>query len=204
MNFASKTLLTSLLAAALAFACTHTVNVYRYQYDSTLDEVYFKEGVDFSKYHQIMIDDISVWRPSAHVLSKEDAVIARANLAKAQDLFRKTVSDAVADRYPITTRAGADVLRVQVEFIDLRALAPGEELPTDLNRLRFRTQPGHITMIARLLDSRSGEQLARAADLGKQESRGSYTLVDWEAIASDFDYWARVFRSWLDRMQAQG
>lgn len=203
MNKMTTTALFGLLLLILATACARNINVYRYQYDSTLDEVYFKEGVDFSRYDAVMIDGISVWRPSAHVLSPEDAKIARANLARAQDLFLQTVRDAIADRYPVVNKPGKGVLRVQVEFIDLRALGPGEPLPADLNRLRFRTRPGHITMIARLLDSTSGEQLARAADLGKQESHGSYTLVDWEAIASDFDYWARIFRGWLDRMQGE-
>lgn len=201
MRKAITAVLFGLLLVILATACARNISVYRYQYDSALDEVYFKNGVDFSRYMAVMIDDISVWRPSTHVLSPEDAKTARANLARAQDLFQQTVHDAFSDRYPIVRTPGKDVLRVQVEFIDLRALAPGEALPADLNRLRFRTQPGHITMIARLLDSTSGEQLARAADLGKQKSHGSYTLVDWEAIASDFDYWARVFRGWLDRMQ---
>ena len=44
--------------------------------------------------------------------------------------------------------------------------------------------------------------LARAADLGKREAFGTYTLIDWEAIASDFEYWALVFRGWLDQMHA--
>lgn len=201
MKHGIRILLTVFMAAALMHGCTQTVNVYQYQYDTTLDEVYFKKGVDFSRYKAIMVDGISVWRPKAHVLSKEEAAIARENLAQAQALFDETVKNAMSDRYPIVTKAGKDVLRIQVEFIDLRALAPGEPLPEDLNRLRFRTKPGHITMIARLLDARSGEQLARAADLGKRENFGSYTLVDWEAIASDFDYWALVFRAWLDKMQ---
>jgi len=192
----------ALLVAMLIAGCSRTINVYRYQYDSTLDEVYLKDGVDFSRYSAVMIDGISVWRPSNHILSPEDAKTARANLARAQDLFIESVSNALSDRYTVVGAPGKNVLRVQVEFIDLRALAPGEELPSDLDRLRVRTKPGHITMIARLLDSRSGEVLARAADLGKREAFGTYTLIDWEAIASDFEYWALVFRGWLDQMHA--
>ncbi|NND45285.1 MAG: DUF3313 family protein [Xanthomonadales bacterium] len=204
MNTATRWIILALAGITLLAGCARTINVYRYQYDSVMDEVYLKQGVDFSGYTALMIDDISVWRPSAHLLSPEDAKLARANLARAQALFRDTVSDAFSDRYAITRKPDRHVLRVQVEFIDLRALQPDEPLPADLNRLRVRTQPGHITMIARLLDSLSGEQLARAADLGKQQSFGSYTLVDWEAIAADFDYWAQVFRTWLDRMHAPG
>lgn len=202
MNKPFKTVLIFVVLLLALTACSRTINVYRYQYDSTLDEVYLKDGVDFSRYSAVMIDGISVWRPSNHILSPEDAKTARANLARAQDLFIESVSNALSDRYTVVGAPGKNVLRVQVEFIDLRALAPGEELPSDLDRLRVRTKPGHITMIARLLDSRSGEVLARAADLGKREAFGTYTLIDWEAIASDFEYWALVFRGWLDQMHA--
>ncbi len=58
-------------------------------------------------------------------------------------------------------------------------------------------------MVAQLFDSRSGDRLARAADLGKQESIGGDGLVDWDAIAEDFDYWADVFSSWLDQVHRQ-
>ncbi|NNE04330.1 MAG: DUF3313 family protein [Xanthomonadales bacterium] len=202
MNNKNLIVIAGLVLLSAVVACSGTINVYKYQYDTTLDEVYLKDGVDFGRYQSVMIDGISVWRPSAHVLSPEDAVTARANLAKAQDLFFSSVGNALSDRYAVVKAAGKNVLRVQVEFIDLRALAPGEDLPADLDRLRVRTKPGHITMIARLLDSRSGEVLARAADLGKREAFGTYTLIDWEAIASDFDYWALVFRGWLDQMHS--
>ena len=199
MNKLVVTAILGLLSILSVPGCSHSVHVYQYQYDATLDEVFIKQGVDLKRYKSILIDDISVWRPAAHVLSPEDANIARANLAKAQELFHESIERALSDRYPVTTRRGKDVLRVQVEFIDLRALSPGDPLPQGLSRLQFKTKPGHITMIARLLDSTSGDQLARAADLGKKESFGTYTLIDWEAIASDFDYWALVFRGWLDK-----
>ncbi len=43
-------------------ACS-TVEVYQYHYDSTLDEVFAKQGVDFSRYTSVMIDPVSVWYP---------------------------------------------------------------------------------------------------------------------------------------------
>ena len=94
-----------------------------------------------------------------------------------------------------------NVLRLHVEFVDLRAARQDADVPGDLSRYEFRTRPGHITMIGQLFDARSGEQLARAADLGKQQSVGGDGLVDWDAIASDFEYWANVFSAWMDRIQ---
>jgi hypothetical protein len=148
-----------------------------------------------------MIDQISVWYPDEFTPSPENAEKAKANLARAQDLFRRTITDALPKRYTVTDKPGRNVLRLHVEFIDLRAADGKAGLPAELSRYEFETRPGHITMIGQLLDSSSGEQLARAADLGKQQSAGGNGVVDWDAIASDFQYWADVFSVWMDRKQ---
>ena len=130
----------------------------------------------------------------------ENAGKAQANLARAQELFRETIGMALSHRYTVTDKPGRDVLRVHIEFVDLRAVRQDAYIPGDLTRYEFRTRPGHITMIGQLFDASSGEQLARAADLGKQQSVGGNGVVDWDAIAADFEYWANVFSSWLDRI----
>jgi len=199
MNRNFGTFLISLLFAMISLSCT-TVEVYQYQYDSTLDEVFIKQDVDFTRYNSLMIDQVSVWYPDAYSPSPENAAKVQENLAKAQDLFRESISTAVSDRYSVTDTAGKNVLRLHVEFVDLRAAQAKSDVPGDLTRYDFKTQPGHITMIGQLFDSSSGEQLARAADLGKQQSIGGDGRVDWEAIASDFEYWANVFSAWLNRV----
>ena len=191
------------MALAVFSGGCSTTNVYQYQYESRLDEVFVKQGVDFSRYHSVIIDDVSVWYPTEHSPSPENVEKARANLTRAQRLFRQTISDALSENYPVTDMPGKDVLRVKAEFVDLRALQPGVEIPREVARLEFETRPGHITMTARLLDSRTGELLARAADLGKKESVGGDGVVDWDAITHDFDYWAAVFREWMDEVHGE-
>jgi hypothetical protein len=191
----------SLVSAGLFFACTHTIVVYEYKQDSVLDHVFIKKGVEFSVYRSVMFDEISVWHPTENGPSPERVAQVRANLARAQEIFYETMIAALADRYAIVQKPGRNTLRVEVQFIDLRALPPGSPVPADLRRLQFRTAPGHITMVARLFDASSGELLARAADLGRRAVAEGEAPVDWEAIASDFDYWARVFRAWLDQSQ---
>jgi hypothetical protein len=136
--------------------------------------------------------------PRKVMTTVEKVASVKANLAKTQELFNETLIAALADRYTILEKPGKNSLRLEVQFIDLRALAPGSPIPASLARMQFQTKPGHITMVARLLDAKSGVLLARAADLGKRASQGGEALVDWEAIVSDFGYWARVFRAWLD------
>jgi hypothetical protein len=196
------TIVLSVLAALIVSACT-TVEVYQYQYDSTLDEVFVKQGVDFSRYDTVMIDKVSVWYPDKYAPPPERLEAINANLEKAQDLFRDSIINAISDSYAITDKPGRNVLRLHVEFVDLRAAEKDEDVPGDLARYQFNTKAGHITMIGQLFDAHSGEQLARAADLGKQQSIGGEGRVDWNAIASDFDYWADVFGAWLNRVHKQ-
>ena len=201
-----KKLLLAGLALALALilgGCTSKVNVYSYKYEARLDEVFVKQGVDFARYKAVIIDDVSVWYPTDRAPSPENLEKAQANLARAQDLFRETIRTALSEDYPVTDKAGKDVLRLQAEFVDLRALPPGSPIPKELERYEFRVQPGHITMTARLLDSRSGELLARGADLGKLESVGGDGVVDWGAITYDFEYWAGSFREWMDEVHGE-
>jgi hypothetical protein len=190
---------TMLMVTFFSLACTR-VEVYRYQYDSKLDDVFIRQDVDFSRYRSAIIDDVSVWYPDKFAPSPENAEKAKSNLAKAQVLFRESISNALSDRFTLTGKPGKDVLRLHVEFVDLRAARSESDIPEDLARHEFNTKPGHITMIGQLFDSRSGELLMRVADLGKQRSEGGNGVVDWDAIASDFEYWASVFSAWTDRI----
>jgi hypothetical protein len=197
-----KVSLMAVIMVLTGVSCS-TVEVYQYQYDSTLDEVFIKQGADFSRYKTIMIDPVSVWYPDEFAPPPEKREILNANLAKAQNLFCESISKAISDRYTVTSKPSKNVLRLHVEFVDLRAAKQATELPSALARYEFHTRPGHITMIGQMFDASSDEQLARVADLGKQQSVGGDGQVDWDAIASDFDYWANVFSTWLDKIHGQ-
>ncbi len=183
-------------------ACT-TTNVYQYQYESRLDEVFVKSGVDFTQYKSVIIGAVSVWYPNRSDEDGVDMIKVKANIAKAEKLFHATLTDVLDDDYPVSTTPGKGVLKVHAEFIDMRSIPEGGQVPAEFSRYEFAVKPGHITLILRLLDSASGEVLARAADLGKEQSEGGDGIVDWDAIASDFDYWASIFREWMDEVHGR-
>ncbi|RLA24898.1 MAG: hypothetical protein DRR11_21315, partial [Gammaproteobacteria bacterium] len=61
---------------------------------------------------------------------------------------------------------------------------------------------GHLTFFMELSDSLSGEVLARAAD--KEKDTGPVGVVtttqrDWERTTVAAEYWARLFRDFLDK-----
>jgi len=202
MNRFSYTTLLSLVFAYSLTGCS-TVEVYQYQYDSTLDEVFVKQGVDFSRYTSVMIDPVSVWYPDEYAPAPENVEKAQANLARAQNLFHETIADALDERFTVVDKPGKGVLRLHVEFVDLRAVPRDAGIPSELKRLDFKTRPGHISMTGELFDAGTGQQLARVADLGKQHSVGGQGVVDWEAIASDFEYWANIFSAWMDEVHGE-
>ena len=160
MNRFSHAVLMSVLFAVSLVSCS-TIEVYQYQYDSTLDEVFVRQGADFSRYTSVMIDPISVWYPDEHAPAPENAGKVADNLAKAQVLFRETIAKALSGRYTVTDNPGRDVLRVHVEFADLRAAQEGTAVPGGLDRYEFEVKPGHITMTGELFDSRTGDKLAQ-------------------------------------------
>jgi hypothetical protein len=184
-------------------ACSSKVTVYQYQYESRLDEVFVKKDVDFTRYRAVIVEDVDVWYPKEASPTPQNQKKAEANLAKARHLFRETIRDALSEHYQVTDEAGKDVLRFIAEFVDLRSIPADGKLPAELDRYEFETKPGHITMVARLLDSKSGDVLARVADLGKKESAGGDGVVDWNAIGHDFEYWAGIFREWMDQVHGQ-
>lgn len=181
-------------ALLLLSACT-TVDVYEYQNESRADVVYIKQGVDFSRYNSVQIRAISVWYPNdaAH----PDENVSGRNIAKAQNLFKQVMIDELGDNYKVVDRPARDALWLHVEFVDLRSLNPGDPIPAEVRGKKFRTQAGHITLVAELRDSVSEEVLARAADLGRQ-SQGGPGIVEWDEIEADFRKWAVMLREWMD------
>ena len=183
-------------ALLLLTACT-TVNVFEYQKDSRADDVYLKQGVDFSRYQAVQIRAISVWYPNATAQADENA--RDNNIAKAQNLFKQVISDELGENYQVVDQPGRDALWLHVEFIDLRSLNPGDPIPAAVSQKEFNTRAGHITLVAELRDSVSEEVLARAADLGRK-SQGGPGIVEWDEIEADFRKWAVMLREWMDEI----
>lgn len=175
-------------------ACT-SVEVYEYQNDSRADDVYLKQGVDFSRYDSVQIRAISVWYPNK--AAHPDENVAAENLARAQNLFKQVISEELGENYEVVDHPARDTLWLHVEFVDLRSLKLGDPVPAEVSRKEFRTQAGHITLVAELRDSVSEEVLARAADLGRR-SQGGQDIVEWDEIEADFRKWAVMLREWMD------
>ncbi len=179
-------------AVLLVAGCTR-VEVYQEIGDARLQRVYLKENVDFSAYHAVLIDSISVWYPpgrgpDAQALQTIDA------------LFQQAMRKALRGVYPVVDTPARDALRVHVEFIDLSAVAPDQDIPPALQRYRFDAAPGRITLVGELKDSVTDEVLARAADSGIGELWVRGEVLDRDSLEIDFRRWAIIFRDWMDEV----
>ncbi|NKB37696.1 MAG: DUF3313 family protein [Gammaproteobacteria bacterium] len=146
------------------------------------------------------MDPISVWFPIDKAPPTDKKSEARENLNKAQSLFRKLIREELDEHHNISETASENTLRLHVEFIDLRSVKSAEQIPEYVATKKFKTAPGHITLVAELSDSVSGQVLARVADLGKKQSSGGSTEIDWQAIEFDLRNWAGIFAAWFDKI----
>ena len=195
-NFlAAVTFLLSLAATTEIFATD-----FEQRENAELDFVFVRKNSDFSSYRAVTVSPISVWYPVDTAPPGDREEEARGNLEKAQTLFRKLLSEALDKDHELSETAGKKILKLHVEFIDLRSIEEYEQIPEYVASKKFRTKPGYITMVAELSDSASGVVLARVADLGKKKSSGTGTDVDWEAIEFDLRNWVSIFADWFNQI----
>lgn len=179
----------------LALACTK-VEVYQRLQDSRLDAVYIKTGIDFARYTSVLIDSVSVWYPPGGGPSG-------AEIATMEQMFRDALAESLKGGYKIVTTPNRHALRLHTEFVDLSSLTPDAAVPEEFRRYKFKTASGHITLVGELRDSRTGELLARAADLGLGEMWVQGGQLDQVSLAVDFRRWAGIFRVWMDEVHGR-
>ncbi len=167
--------------------------------DSRLDQVYLRDGVDFSDYDKVMIDTVALWYAQGGSFRPPYVDVARMEL-----YFRTALVKALMEGYQIVDEPGPGVLQIHAELIDLKTTPATEEGLSQLRRYRFPTAPGHVTLVGQFHDAESGMVIARAADMDKAE--GDPTLAEpvenWEQIEQAFARWAVVVRAFLDEAHA--
>ena len=178
-----------------------------------LDLAYALPGATLAGYTKVVIDPVGVafhkdWKPtipgSTRKLSSDDQQRIRANVAKTvQDAF---VEELKKGGYSVVDAAGPDVLRVQVNILNLYVTAPDVMTP---GRTRvYSANAGEMTLLAQLSDSDSGEVLARVIDRYQARSTGSFQLSSSVTNAAEArsaaSSWAKILRSALDKAKDIG
>lgn len=173
-----------------------------------LDHLFVLPAADFSGYRHVMLDPVDVsfsdrWAPNSgsgtrRRISDRDIEDIKSTVATE---FAKSVAEELSKSgYTIVDHSGDDVLRITPMIVNLYIAAPNT--PSAGRSRTYVASTGHMTLVADLRDSVTGEYLARAIDTQRGRRTGTLQLATSVSNLADarraFATWARVLRTGLD------
>jgi hypothetical protein len=174
-----------------------------------IELAYAKPGATLANYKRIKIDPVDVafnpsWDPTRtgsniKVSSAERQRILDGVAKLVQEEFAREITS--GSSYTLTEDSGDDVLQVKIHIVNLSVSAP--DTGDSFGRSRtYVVSAGEMTLVAELIDSKSGEVIARVVDRREARSAGPvalsgsvYNQGEARSIAAS---WARILRKALD------
>ena len=182
-----------LAAASLLFiSCTTvTTQSFKVNKNSNVESSQVAVGADFGKYDRLTADGMGIFFPKDAAPSKQDQ-------QRTRQIFR-TAFLGELQAYTIVDSKGPTTLEIRPSLIDYRQSSGGDAQLVRRD-LRDIANPGSLVFLMELVDSETGEVLARAADSASVPTfgTGDNTITDWDAVKSAAERWAELFRIFLD------
>jgi hypothetical protein len=177
-----------------------------------LDHVYVLPAADFGSYMRIRLDPVEVsfserWDPTSNRARSRSG--RRTMSADEIERLRSTVATEFDQIFRAELRRGGymliqgnadDALRVTPMIVNLYVTAPsaGQQPGTRI----YTANTGHMTLVAEVSDSVTGEPLARVMDTRQGRRTGTMQLASAVSNMADarrvFTDWARTLRAGLD------
>ena len=179
-------------ASLLFIGCTTvTTQSFKVNKNSNVESSQVAVGADFGKYDRLTAAGMGIFFPKDAAPSEEDQ-------QRTRQIFR-TAFLGELQAYSIVEDKGPTTLEVRPSLIDYRK-SSGGDVQLVRRDLRDLASPGSLMFLMELVDSESGEVLARAADSTSVPAfgTGDSTVTDWEAVTSAAERWAELFRIFLD------
>lgn len=184
----------AVLIAALVFmnACTTTIVTGSFHRvpNTAVEYAYINQEADFSQYTKLMNGGLEIYYPEGE--EGPDP----ADLDRIRGYFRDAFAAAIADDYEVVAEPGPGVLKVSGQIIDMKMTSGGAVFDVS-GRLRDVVAHGELTFLMEMSDSVSGQVLARAGD-NSSDISAENDDASWEDVQRAAEYWASLFRSWLD------
>lgn len=182
-----------LVGSMLVAACTKTVYVGSFNRvpNTAVEYAYINQEADFSKYTKLLSGGLEIYYPEGEETPDP------ADLDRIRGYFRDAFVSAIGDAYEIVTEPGPDVLKVSAQIVDMK-ISPGGAVFEPSGRLRDVVAHGELTFLMEMSDSVTGQALARAGDKSSDIS-AERDDATWDDVQRAAEYWAGLFRSWLDR-----
>jgi Protein of unknown function (DUF3313) len=175
----------------------------------TLDHLYKLPGADFSGYKRVRLDPIEVefdknWKPNSSERSPSrrltDEDIVKIKQALAEEFRKVFTQELTKNGYSVVHEDAEDVLRVSAAIVNLYITAP-EKMSAGRSRT-YTTSAGHMTLVAELRDSVTGQLLARAVDSVRGRDTGTFeitnSVTNMSSARTALSKWARVLREGMD------
>lgn len=180
--------------------------------DTDLEFAWVKPDMPLSAFDKVMLAPVELQfravRPltgtsSSQRSNRTEFPISEAGRAKLADITNEKFREQLSQNrhYALTDQAGAGVLTVKPALLDIVSNVPPE--PAGRDDI-FIDTVGEATLVVEIVDSVSGETLARGADRRKAEPAGSVgnfgalrsnEVTTWQEVRRLADRWARL----LDR-----
>jgi hypothetical protein len=173
-------------------ACsTTTTQSFRVAESPNVEAVFLATDADFSKYGQLLAKDMGIFFPQNVRMSDE-------SLQRLRQIFRDAFLPKLTE-YTIVDKPAPGALAVQATLIDLRKAAT-VDVPHLRIELREIAKPGALIFLMEFSDSVTGRVLGRAADstAAPTFAYGDGSPTDWASVETAAEYWATLFRDFLD------
>ena len=198
INSTLRSMAGTIVAVTLIISGCTTVTVQSFEKNrnSNVEASYVATDADFSKYKQLLGEDMGIFSPASSPLPEEDS-------QRIRQIFRDAFLGQLT-AYEIVESAGPQVMTVQASLIDLRNADLGDvpDMPAGLKNV---ARPGVLVFTMEMRDSETDRVLARAADSTSNPNIGSggETTTDWQDVQTAASYWASLFRQFLDQNLAR-
>lgn len=193
MAFIFKKFSSIVLGALIVAGCTTvTSQSFRSTGSSNVEAAYIATDADFSKYNQLLGEDMGIFFPESSPMPDED-------LQRIRQIFRDAFLGELTE-YHIVESTGPNVMTVQASLIDLRN-ADLSDVPDMSSGMDAVARPGVLVFTMEMRDSTTDRVLARAADSTSNPRIGSSRgrATDWDDVQTAAQFWASLFRQFLDQ-----
>ena len=181
---------------AISACSTTTTQSFRVAESSNVEAAFIATDADFSKYHQLLAEEMGIFFPQNVKMSDED-------LARLRQIFRDAFLPKLT-HYTIVTEPTPGTLTIRASLIDLRK-AGNADVPGLSIEIRDIAKPGALVFLMEFQDPATGLILGRAADSTSAPAfaYGDGGATDWGAVEDAAEHWSVLFRNFLDNNLAR-
>jgi hypothetical protein len=184
----------TIVIASLTLAGCSTVETQSFNASDAgnVESAYIAVDADFSKYSQLLADEMGIFFPTDSGTPPQD-------IQRIRQIFRTAFIDELQG-YAIVNTPGPSTMRVQASLVDLRNSSTGTLMSLS-REVRDIASNGELLFLMEMRDSETNAILARAADSARAPTFATSENVatDWSSVEAAAQHWAALFRNFLDQ-----